>query len=42
MVKASGKQQLPVPVDTAPAFDPTTSQTLRIAKVLMFPTIDDM
>lgn len=25
MVQASGKQQLPVPVDTAPAFDPTTT-----------------
>ena len=29
MVKASGKQQLPVPVDTAPAFDPTGRRLAR-------------
>ena len=30
MVKASGKQQLPVPVDTAPAFDPTTAKAIVV------------
>ena len=30
MVKASGKQQLPVPVDTAPAFDPTAAKIIVV------------